>query len=138
MKSVHRELRAASMQDLPLLQLAALKGVDINPLEGDERILGWAETAKGYLPIAIIDIKRTPYVVEPHVSWMPWASARDISEGFKWFIRQFKEAIFITAVKKNCGFYELMVTRAILRKVGVLEVKQSSEEIHFYQRIDNE
>jgi hypothetical protein len=138
MKSVHRELRAASMDDLPLLQLAAMKGVDINPLDGYERILGWAETKKGFLPIAIIDLKQTPYVVEPHVSWMPWATPRDISEGFKWFIKQFNKTVFITSVKQSSGFYELMVKRKILRKIGVLEVKEASEEIHFYQRIDNE
>lgn len=138
MKSVHRELRAPSMEDLPLLQLAAMKGVDINPLEGYERVLGWAETKKGFLPIAIIDLKQTPYVVEPHVSWMPWASSRDIYEGFKWFVGQFNKTVFITAVKQNCSFYEMMVKRGILRKIGFLEVKEASDEIHFYQRISNE
>ncbi|TVM02754.1 MAG: hypothetical protein CV087_08805 [Candidatus Brocadia sp. WS118] len=138
MKSVYRALKPITEADKPLLMLAELQGVDITPLAGADRVLGWAETKNGYMPIAVIDLVQTPYVVEPHVSWLPWASPRDKYEGFIWFIRQFDKTVFITVLKKYNDFHEMLVKRKILRKIGVLEVKQASEQIHFYQRIDNE
>ena len=132
---VHRELRPLVAEDLPILQIAAMQGVDIEPLPGSERFMGWCDTKIGFAPIAVIDCIQTDHVVEPHVTWLPWATKKEIYEGFKWFINIWEKTVFLTILKEHAGFYEQCVKRGILRKIGILEVPQAEQEIHMYQRV---
>lgn len=117
MKSVY-EFRAGQSTDL---------------IDGTGRIVCW----KGDVPIAIVDYKETEYVLEPHVTWLE-CSLRDKYQSFKWALDSWKKTVFLIVSKENASLYEQFLNRGLLTKVGVLVVPKAGEEIHMYQKVENE
>lgn len=130
------EIRPLTPEDLPILTIAAAQGVDLTPMTGGERFLGWGHTKFGFAPIAIVDVNETPYVVEPHITWFPWATIREKYEALKWYLASMDKTVFFIVLKEHSGFYEQLTKRRFLRKIGVLFVpKEAGEEIHMYQKV---
>jgi hypothetical protein len=130
------EFRPITEADRPVLSMAAMQGVDLSPMVGGNRFLGWGETKHGFAPIALMDVKETDFVIEPHVTWFPWVSARQRVEAFTWALSVWKKVVFLIIAKEHSAFYEHFLHKGLLRKVGVLHVqKEAGEEIHMYQKI---
>lgn len=118
-----------------ILYAAAMDGVDTALLEGGERYIGFGDTKYGYGPACILDVVSTPYVAEPHVTWMPWTRPKDRIVNFKWAMNYLSETrqVFLTVEKKEIAFFEYFTKRGLLRKVGFLNNLPIVEEIHMYQ-----
>jgi len=106
-------------------------------VDGAQRFLGWADTERGFAPACIIDLKETPYVAEPHVTWFPWVNARQRIECFKWAMAQFSEGreVLLIVANNQKGFFEHFTKRGLLRKAGniVNLPEEAGSEIHMYQ-----
>lgn len=132
------EIRPVTADDLPVLVMAESMGTDLTPLAGGQRYMGWGHTEKyGFAPMAVLDVNETEYVIEPHITWLPWVSAREICAAFKWFIETRRKVVFLIILKQHHKFYEHWVKRGLLKKVGVLPVPaEAGEEIHMYHKKD--
>lgn len=114
---------------------AYLSGTDIELCPGAERFIGYGDTKYGYGPACIVDVAGTDYVAEPHVTWFPWVSSKNMIVNFTWamsFLAQKKQVFLITEKKEN-HFFEHFVKKGLLRKVGYLENIPKIEEVHMYQ-----
>lgn len=129
------EFRPITSDDLPLLHIAVAQGVSLDPIVGGAQYLGWGPTEFGHAPIALMDVKETEYVIEPHVTWMPWATPRTRVGALRWALSTWDKVVFLIIAKEHNSLYEQFTKRRILRKVGVLHVqKEAGEEIHMYQK----
>lgn len=131
------EFRPVTDDDIPVLQIAEMRGVSLAPMVDGVRFLAYGQTEYGFAPIALLDVKETEYVIEPHVTWMPWVSMRQKFESIKWAFSQWekKKVIFLIVLKEYNALYEQFVKRKYLRKVGILKIqKEAGSEIHMYQR----
>lgn len=134
MKSAH-SLEYLAPHHHPIIASAVLAGVDVEPVVGGaQRLIGYGNTKYGYGAACILDVVQTPYVIEPHVIWLPWVSPADKIINFKWAMAKFAETheVLLHIEKKQNGFFEHFVKRGLLRKVGHIEVP-IIEEIHMYQ-----
>ena len=134
------EFRPVTVNDLAILHSAALSGIDIARIEGGNQMLCWGPTKHGHGPFALIDYTETEYVIEPHVTWLPWATLRLKKQGFEWALRQWNKVVFLLVHEQHTAFYDMCVKRGLLRKIGELETNGApGGDIHMYQkRIDNE
>lgn len=124
-------------EHVPFLMAAALAGVNIDPMYGGNRYIGYGHSKYGFGPVCLIDAKETPYVVEPHVEWFPWCSRREIFAAFKWAMDYWAKdrVVMLAVLKKDNSLHEQCVKRGLLRKIGFLEAlpQEVGSEIHFYQ-----
>jgi len=90
------------------------------------------KTKDGIMPIGIMRIIETAENYEPHVSWFPWASNKNIYQGFLSALNELtkKKSVLIFARTRYAEFYDGWAKRKAIRKVGVLNL---SENIHIYQ-----
>lgn len=134
MSSEHR-LEPINEGHIPLLQAAALQGVDTEMCPGAFRMIGYGDTLHGYGPACIVDVAGTEYVAEPHVTWFPWVGTKEKITNFKWamdYLAQNRQ-VFLMTEKKEKDFFEHFVKKGLLRKVGHLINIPEVEEVHMYQ-----
>ena len=107
--------------------------VQTDMIDGTGRLVCW----RGDRKIAVVDFKETPFVLEPHVEWIT-ESTREKYESFLWALDGWKKTVFLIIKNENKGFYEQITKRGFLRKIGVLKVLQANEEIHMYQKAEDD
>lgn len=113
-----------------------MEGCNVAPaIEGD-RFIGFGNAKNGFGPVCIVDVKETPFVAEPHVTWFPWTPAKERIAAFKWameYYGQEKEVLLIVA-KPSYNLHEHFVKRGLLRKIGFIDhMPEGTEQIHMYQ-----
>lgn len=115
---------------------AVLDGIDTQAcVPGAERLIGYGNTKHGYGPACFIDIVKTDYVMEPHVTWFSWVRPQDMIINFRWAMNKMAEThhVLLNVEKKQAKFFEHFVKKGFMRKVGVIEDLPLVEEIHMYQ-----
>lgn len=133
-----RSLEYLGDEHAAILAAAALSGVDIEPvIQGATRLVGFGDTKHGYGPACILDIVQTPYVMEPHIIWLPWTTARQRIEHFKWAMDLMAQThrVLMNVQKSQTGFFEHFAKRGLLRKIGYIDRLPVVDEIHMYQYV---
>lgn len=138
MKSEFRKIVPISDEHAPIVAMASFKGVNVEPvIEGGSRFIGYGQSTHGFAPICIVDVKETPYVAEPHVTWLPWVSNKEKIRAFMFAMRYYSNGkqVLLIIGKDQMSFFEHFVKSGVLRKIGVMDnlPKEAGEEIHFYQ-----
>ncbi len=80
---------------------------------------------------ALLNVVENPEAFEPHIQWFPWASNRDIYNGFLKaleYLTAIKNVIILTSFHK---FYDAWARRGYIRKVGHLV----TGNIHIYEAV---
>lgn len=120
-----------------VMALVTVAGVDAPYVEGAVRYIGFGATEYGYNAACIVDLKETPYVAEPHVTWFPWVNARQRISNFKWAMSELSERkeVLLIVAKEQTGFFDHFTKKGLLRKAGdIINLpKEAGEEIHMYQ-----
>lgn len=123
---------------VPLIVSAAQSGCDVTVTPESERYIVYGKTRYGDGPVAIVDVKETPYEVEPHIIWLPWTTTREKIEcindlGDLWV----GKVILLMTLKKFSGFFDHFIKKGKLRKIGFIDglPKEVGEEIHLYQYV---
>lgn len=118
-----------------ILYIAALDGTDVTPPIEGRRFIGFGENKYGYGPVCVIDLKETPYVIEPHIIWFPWVGGKDRLRLAKWAFELWgKDKEVLAFVQKNqAAIFDHFTKKKVLRKIGIIEHLPIVEEIHMYQ-----
>jgi hypothetical protein len=111
------------------------EGIDVSPLPGSERFIGFGNTKDGYGPACIVDLVGTEYVAEPHVTWLPWTTPGNRIVNFKWAMKHLAETreVMLIVEKAQMKFFEHFVKKGLLRKIGYVDNLPEIEEMHMYQ-----
>lgn len=133
---LERSLEYLAPHHAGILAAAAMGGVDIEPVVGGAtRLVGYGATKYGYGACCVLDIISTPYVMEPHIIWLPWITSAHKIVHFKWAVELMSRThqVLLNVEKKHRAFFDHFAKKGTLRKIGYIENLPEVGEIHMYQ-----
>lgn len=133
---MERVLEPIGAHHQALLAAVALRKVDVSPaVEGCQRYVAHGETKHGFGPCGLVDIVSTDHVIEPHITWFPWTSARQRIGHFKWAMETMSQThqVLLQVEKKEAPFFDHFARSGLLRKIGYISDLPIVKEIHMYQ-----
>lgn len=107
------------------LDHAIAKGMEYYDIEGAKVL---------FIGCGIAQVKESDELYEPHLSFFPWASKRQIFSAIKEIINHLTKTkhMLVQCRDKYAAHYDRWVAHGIGRKVGVLE-NMSYGSLHIYQ-----
>lgn len=132
---LERSFEVYEEHHIPLLAHAAMMGTNITQAPWSERFIGYGDTENGFGAACILDIIETPQLLEPHIIWFPWTTARNRIENFMWGLEHLSKIneLFFSVQKDQISLFEHFTKKGLFRKVGYLTNMKDIEEIHMYQ-----